>query len=272
LPAPEGSLRADISALSIVVTGGTKGIGRATVKQLVNCGAKVAFQGRDIEAAATLIDECSTSAGEAHFVPGDVGAYEDAQKLVEFATSRFGRLDVYVSSGGPTQPSPKLFTDLACPKDSIAMIESRLRPRLNGLHAAVPVMRSQGFGKIVLLTTDAARIPTPSESMVGAAGASIMFLTRALAKELAGYGIRINAIATTLTTGTPAYERYVGKDSQKSEEVIAKAFFKVHSKVKFRVNTPEDVANYILYLASPASDQISGSTLSINGGLSFPSY
>jgi 3-oxoacyl-[acyl-carrier protein] reductase len=152
------------------------------------------------------------------------------------------------------------------------MIESRLAPRLNALHAAVPQMRSQGFGKIVLLTTDAARTPTPSESMIGAAGASVMFLTRALAKELAGYGIRINAVATTITSGTPPYDAFLAAREAGSGEVIVKAFEKAHAKAQFRINTPDDLAAYVLYLASPAADQVSGSTLSINGGLSFPSY
>ena len=68
-------------------------------------------------------------------------------------------------------------------------------------------MRAQGGGKIILLTTDAAREPTPGESMVGAAGAVVMFLTRSLAKEPAVSGIRVNAVATTITTGAPPYER-----------------------------------------------------------------
>ncbi|MCY1519610.1 Sulfoquinovose 1-dehydrogenase [compost metagenome] len=108
--------------------------------------------------------------------------------------------------------------------------------------------------------------------MIGAAGASIMFLTRALAAELAGLGIRVNSVATTLTTGTPAHDRFLTARDSGSQEVIVKAFTKAEQRVKFRLNTAEDLAHYILYLASPDSDQVSGSTLSINGGLSFPSY
>jgi 2-hydroxycyclohexanecarboxyl-CoA dehydrogenase len=265
-------LRADLSGVNAVVTGGTKGIGRAVVRQLVANGARVAFQGRDPAAAESLLGECRGDSGKAYFVPGDVSSFQDAQALVAHAVSAFGRLDVYVSSGGPRAPSPKLFADMPTPSDSLAMIESRLAPRLNALHAAVPQMRSQGFGKIVLLTTDAARTPTPSESMIGAAGASVMFLTRALAKELAGYGIRINAVATTITSGTPPYDAFLAAREAGSGEVIVKAFEKAHAKAQFRINTPDDLAAYVLYLASPAADQVSGSTLSINGGLSFPSY
>lgn len=272
MSAPPSALSADLRGLSTVVTGGTKGIGRAVVLTLVANGARVAFQGRDRQAADDLMAQCAGLPGEALFVPGDVSSFADAQGLVTAACARFGRLDVYVSSGGPRTPSPRLFSDMPTPADSMAMIESRLMPRLNALHAAMPAMKEQGFGKIVLLTTDAARTPTPSESMVGAAGASIMFLTRALAKELAGYGIRVNAVATTITTGTPPYDAYLAAKAADSNAVIVKAFTKAHAKAAFRINTPQDIADYVFFLASPAGDQISGSTISINGGLSFPSY
>jgi 3-oxoacyl-[acyl-carrier protein] reductase len=261
-----------LAGLSVAVTGGTKGIGRAVVKTLATHGARVAFQGRDRAAADALVAECAELPGEALFVPGDVSSFEDAQQLVQTVCTRFGRLDVYVSSGGPREPSPRLFTDMPSPADSMALIQSRLLPRLNALHAAVPPMREQKFGKIVLLTTDAARTPTPSESMVGAAGASVMFLTRALAKELAGHGIRINAVATTITAGTPPYDAYLAAKASNSNAVLVKAFSKAHERASFRINTAQDIADYVLYLASPASDQVSGSTMSINGGLSFPSY
>jgi len=158
------------------------------------------------------------------------------------------------------------------PEHSIALLQSRLFPRLYALHAAVAHMRDRAYGKIVLLTTDAARTPTPSEAIIGAAGASVMFLTRALGAELARYGIRVNAIATTLTTGTPPHDEYLRALEGGANETIMKAFAKAEQRVKFRINTPDDLAEYVLFLASPESDQISGSTLSINGGLSFPSY
>ncbi len=261
----------DLRGRAVVVLGGTKGIGRASVREIAEMGANIVIQGRDGAAAASLIEECRHVDGERVFVQSDLLSYEGIEAAVKTAHERFGRVDVVVASGGPSDPKPKLFVDMT-PEDGIAMLKSRLMPRLNALHAAVKFMRGQQFGKIILVTTDAGRIPTPAESMIGAAGAAIIFMTRALALELSSLGIRVNSVATTLTTGTPAHDRFLAARDSGSQEVIVKAFTKAEAKVKFRLNSSEDLAHYIAYLASPASDQVSGSTLSINGGLSFPSY
>jgi len=250
----------ELTGSSAVVLGGTKGIGRAAVKKLAHSGASVVIQGRDEAAAQALIEECSAFAGKRIFVNSDLLTYDGIERAVEEAVTRFGKVDIVVASGGPRDPKPKLFVDMA-PDEGIACLTSRLMPRLNAVHAATKFMREQKYGKIVLITTDAARTPT-----------SIMILTRALGAELEHLGIRINSVATTLTTGTPAHDRFLAARDAGSQEVIVKAFTKAEQRVKFKLNTAEDLAEYILYLSSKESDQVSGSTLSINGGLSFPGY
>lgn len=266
------ALRADLGGLSVAITGGTKGIGRASVLALAANGARVVFQGSDEAAGREIERACEPMPGAAVFVRGNLMEFADVKRLVGEACRRHGRLDVFVSSGGPREPKPVLFNQMPSPAESLAVLNSRLIPRMNGLHAAVPVMRAQGGGKIVLLTTDAARTPTPSESMVGAAGAALIAMTRSLARELVRDRIRINALATTITSGTPPYEAYVSAKAAASNDTLVKAFDKAHEVVGLRINTAEDLAEYIVFLASPASDQLTGSTVSINGGLSFPAY
>jgi len=264
-------MHVEMTGSSAVVLGGTKGIGSATVEKLAQRGVSVVIQGRDEAAARALIDRCRSYPGTRLFVASDLATYEGIEQAFDVARQAFGKVDIAVASGGPREPRPRLFVDMG-PEEGIECLRSRLMPRLYALHAAAKFMRPRNYGKVVLVTTDAARVPTPSESMVGAAGASVMFLTRALAQELAGLGIRVNAVATTFTTGTPNHEKFLQERERGSQEVIVKAFTKAAQRVKFRLNSAEDVAEYIAYLASPVSDQISGSTLSINGGLSFPSY
>ena len=264
-------MQTDMLGMTAVVHGGTKGIGRASVRKLAESGANVVIQGTDEKAARSLIDECGGYGGERLFVTSDLLTYEGVEIPVALAKERFGRVDVIISSGGPRLPGPKLFVDMT-PEESLEGMRVRLVPRLYALHAAVKYMRDQNYGKVVLVTTDAARIPTPSESMIGAAGAATMFLTQSLAMELARHGIRVNSVATTLTTDTPRYDTYLDAIGRGSNEVIVKAFTKAEQKVAFRLNTAADLAEYILFLSSRESDQISGSTMSINGGLSFPRY
>jgi 2-hydroxycyclohexanecarboxyl-CoA dehydrogenase len=115
-------------------------------------------------------------------------------------------------------------------------------------------------------------MPTPSESLIGASAAALIFFTRAAARELARWGIRLNAISTSLTTGTPSHASFVDAQQSDPDAVIVKAFRKLEAKAAFRLNTAEDLAEMALFLVAPASDQLSGATISVNGGVSFPAY
>lgn len=264
-------MRADLSGRVAVVTGGTKGIGRAIVLKLAACGAQVAFHGRDAEAARQVAAEGERQGPRPHFVAGDLGRYGDMKALMATAVEHFGRLDVLVTNGGSRRPRPVLFDEVP-PGELTAYFESRAYPRIYAIHAAFPHMKAQGYGKIIALTTDAGRMPTPSESLVGSAAAAVIFLTRALAREFARWGVRINAISTSLTADTPAYDTYRQARDQGSEAVIVKAFRKIEEKAPFGINRPDDLAELALYLAAKESDQLSGATISVNGGISFPAY
>src|SRR5690554_2582072 len=111
-------LNHELNGICAAVTGGTKGIGRAIVKSLVGKGANVAFQGRDVQTGHELMSDCEELPGTALFVAGNVSSFEDAQSLVNTAHSNWGKLDVYVSSGGPREPAPQLFTDMPSPSES----------------------------------------------------------------------------------------------------------------------------------------------------------
>ncbi len=258
-----------MKGLVAVVLGGTSGVGRAAVRQLAAEGATVVFQGRDRNRADELI--ASSPTNQTHFVAADLYSYEEVDRVMEAATSRFGRLDVVVASGGSFEPRPKPFADLK-PNEMHLYFETRLYHRLNAIHCAFNRMRGAGYGKIVTLTTDAGRIPTPAESLVGGAAAAQIFMTRALAREFAAYGIRINTISISLTEHTPSWERQQAQLAKASDEVIVDAFKKLEARAAFGLCEPDDIASLIVYLCSPRSDKLSGATISMNGGTSYPGY
>jgi 3-oxoacyl-[acyl-carrier protein] reductase len=125
-------------------------------------------------------------------------------------------------------------------------------------------MRDRG-GAVVMLGTDAGRHPTPGESMVGVVGAGVIVLTKVLAKEFSRWKIRVNSVAMTLTSDTPSWDRiFSGKSFQ--SDLFAKAVRKFPSG---RPPKAEEVARIAVFLASEQTVQVTGQTISVNGGLSY---
>jgi 3-oxoacyl-[acyl-carrier protein] reductase len=117
-----------------------------------------------------------------------------------------------------------------------------------------------------MVTTDAGRTPTRGESLIGGAAAALVLMTKALAMEMARSKIRINTICTTVTRDTPGYE----KATSQTDTRLAAIFKKAEERMPFGMNRPEDIAAVALFLASEASDQMTGQIFSVSGGLSFP--
>ena len=115
-----------------------------------------------------------------------------------------------------------------------------------------------------MLTTDAARHPTPGESIVGAAGAAVMLLTKALAREFSRWDVRVNAVAMTITSDTPSWDRIFASESFQSR-LFTKA---VERFPRGRPPSAGEVADVVVFLAADAG-QVTGQTTSVNGGLSF---
>ena len=264
-------MKADLSNRVAVVIGGTSGIGRAIVHKYAECGAQVVFMGRSQASADEVIAAAAAADCKPRFIAGDLYDYDDVARVMEAAFETYGKIDIAVASGGAREPKAALFADI--PKDDLAeFFRTRAFHRVYALHAAFPYMKANGYGKLISITSDAGRMPTPSESLIGAASASVIFLTRALAREFARWGVRVNAISTTLTSGTPIYAIFTRERDAGSDAILFKAFEKIEAKAPFGLNEPADLAELALYLAAPESDQLSGATLSINGGISFPQY
>ncbi|MCB1475971.1 MAG: SDR family oxidoreductase [Rhodobiaceae bacterium] len=251
----------DLSGRTMVVLGGTSEIGLAIVSNLTRCGANVVFQGTKPESAEKVTKACAGNPGKCTFKKADLLNYDEVLEVFRFAEKTYGPVKAAVCSGAPLKPGPMLFKDMTA-DDMVNGYNNRLIPRLFGLRAATEVMAPHGYGKVILISTDAGRTPTPTETIIGSAGAFVNYLARSAGRELARDGIRVNAVAITVTEGTAAYKRLEEKP----------VFSKMRQKAAFGLIDTADVANYVLYLTAPESDRISGSTMSLNGGLSFPGY
>lgn len=255
----------DLRGKTALVTGSTEGLGLRIAGNLARRGARVVLNGRNAakgQRALALLREATGSA-DASFVAGDCADYEAAARVVREAAGRDGILDILVSCGATGAVPPKPFADMSGHELSESF-NSRFLARIHPVHAAVPHLRQRG-GAVVLMGTDAARHPTPGESMVGAFGASVILLTKALAREFARWRIRVNGVALTITSDTASYARVFDGETFQAR-LFTKALERFPSG---RPPSAQEVANVAAFLATDDSAQVTGQTISVNGGLSF---
>lgn len=247
----------------VLVAGGTAGIGLVAAKLLARQGASLALMGRTESRWETAKAELAEFEGRCFFVKGNSGDYADAERCAAEASQKLGRIDAIVSAGAENPHGLKPFAEMSV-EHMRGTIDSLLYPRIFPVRAAIPYLKKAGGGAIVMVTSDAGRHATPGESMVGAAAASVILLTKALAKELARDKIRVNSVAMTITSETPGWDRAF------ATEMGSKVFGKAVERFPFgRPPNSVEVANAIEFLVGERSSQISGQTVSVNGGLSF---
>jgi 2-hydroxycyclohexanecarboxyl-CoA dehydrogenase len=256
----------DLKGKVALVTGATEGLGLCIAEKLAQRGAQLVINGRSPQKAADALNQLSPLHDKGKppiFVVGDCSEYLSAQDVVAQAAELTGQIDILVSVGATSKAPPKPFADMT-PDELDEGFRSRFYARINPVHAAVPVMRESG-GAIVLIGTDAARHPTPGESIIGAYGAAVMLMTKILGKEFARWNIRVNCVAMTITTGTASWDRVFADNSFQSK-LFSKA---VNRFPAGRPPNSSEVASAVTFFATSDSAQVTGQTLSVNGGLSF---
>lgn len=253
-----------LSGKVALVLGATGGVGLRTAERLAKHGARVVVTGRSEEKGARALEALHPISKDCRFLSGDLMEAESLKQVVSETVSAFGGLDILVSAGAEGATSVKPFADMT-PEEIEQGLLSRFMPRVLPINVALPALREQGGGSIVLLTTDAARHVTPGESIVGAAGAGVILITKALGRELSRDNVRVNAVAMTLTSDTPSWDRIFAKEGF-SNDLFSKAISRFPQG---RPPSASEVADVVAFLASPAAGQVTGQTLSANGGLSF---
>lgn len=254
----------DLQGKVALVTGSTSGIGFRIAERLALRGARVALNGRTAAAGAQALERLQHTGAEMIFEAGNAARYDETSRVVSAVESRLGPIDILVSSGGAEKPGPTLFHDLK-PEDFLRGFETRFLPRVFPIHAVLNSMRERQTGSIVLIASDAARHPTPGESLIGAVSAATILTTKALAGEFSRWNIRVNCVALTLTSDTPGYDRIFNTPSF-ANTLFSKALKKFPAG---RAPTAGEVARVVGFLVSDEAAQVTGQTISANGGLSF---
>lgn len=237
-----------------IVTGGTRGIGKAIVLKLSALGAKVVFSYRSNEQMAKeLVDEIEANGGEALAVQGDVGDFQQAKELMEKTMERFGSIDILVNNAGITKDTLILrMTE----EDFDDVINTNLKGTFNCIkHAAKPMLKAKR-GRIINMASVIGLIGNPGQANYAASKAGIIGLTKSVAKEFAARGITVNAVA-------PGFIESDMTDKLSEEQKTA-----IRKNIPSgTLGTVEDVANCVAFLASEEARYITGQVLNVDGGM-----
>ncbi len=250
-----------------LVTGASRGIGKAIARTLINEGCRVAICARDSERLRAAVVDLSHGANlgknDVIGVPADVTDDAAVQNFVTKAHEAFGRIDILVNNAG---------THLRGTVDTTTLdiLERQLRDKVFGffsmIKAVLPIMRRQKDGRIVNVIGQAARHPHPDRFPSGVTNAACMALTKSVADAVARDNIRVNAVCPQYIE-SELLASLIDKEmrERKVDRATAAAGF-TRSNPLGRTGTPEEVADLVSYLVSDCANFVAGSAVSIDGG------
>jgi NAD(P)-dependent dehydrogenase (short-subunit alcohol dehydrogenase family) len=241
----------------VLITGALTGIGRAAAFAFAREGNRVVVSGRHEDVGQALAAELREFGGKAEFIRADVRRDDDVRSLVDQTVARFGRLDAAVNSAG-TEGKPGPVTEQTA--DSYAAtFDTNVLGTLLSMKHELRVMHAQHSGSIVNISSTYGHAGTRGASVYAASKHAVEGLTKSVALEVAGSGIRINAVAPG-PTETGMLNRFTG-DAERKAGLI--------STVPLgRVGEPDEIANAIVFLCSDKAAFITGHVLSVDGGKS----
>ena len=243
-----------LTGKTALVTGATRGIGRAIALRFAEEGADVAFTYRSQhEAAQSLVAELEEMGVKALGFASDAASFEDAHRIVEEVKTAFGRIDILVNNAGITRDGLMMRMDEA---QWDAVIDTNLKSAFNFIHACTPVMARQKCGSIISMSSVVGLSGNAGQCNYSASKAGLIGLSKSMAKEMGSRGIRVNCIApgfieTDMTGALP--------ENMKTE-------WEKQIPLR-RAGKPEDVASVALFLASDMSAYVTGQVISCCGGM-----
>jgi 2-hydroxycyclohexanecarboxyl-CoA dehydrogenase len=238
-----------------LITGGVSGIGKATVMEFARCGASVICADVNVEKTAELQKEAASQNFKIEFVQVDLADSKSIRRCAADVLNKHPRIDILVNAAGwndiqPFVENPPDYMD--------RVIAINLGGTLHLTQALLPAMIAANTGKIVNVSSDAGRVGSSGETAYAAAKGGVIAFTKSLAREVARYSINVNCVCPG-PTDTPML--------QSRPEKLREAFVRAIPFRRFA--KPQEIADAILFFASPRSDYITGQVLSVSGGLTF---
>ena len=240
----------------VLITGGTSGIGRETARQFAHAGAQVVLAGRREAEGAAVASEIVSAGGKALFVQTDVTHENEVQHLVEQTLGRFGRLDIAFNNAGVEQGAP--LTEFSA-DEYRRVFDANVLGVFFSLKHEIPAMLKSGGGSIINTSSILGQIAMPGSAIYTASKHAVEGITKAAALELAGQGIRVNAVAPG-AIATDMIDRFAGEEGTENRTHLAS----LHPLG--RLGEAKEIAAAVLYLASDAASFTTGISLPVDGG------
>ena len=246
----------DLTGKAAIVTGGAMGIGQGIALRLAEAGAGVLITDINLEAANNTVNQIRSKGGKAEAIKADASSVADAKRTVQETVRAFGRLDIIVNNAGiyPFAPALQMTEELW---DKV--LDINLKGLFFYSQAAAQEMMNEGHGgKIINIASIDALHPTGNLVHYDASKGGVVMVTKALALELGPHNIMVNAIA-------PGGIQTPGASGPVTSDEFLQAFI---SRIPLRrVGVPDDIAKVVFFLASGASDYMTGSLVVVDGGV-----
>ncbi|MCM3674450.1 MULTISPECIES: SDR family NAD(P)-dependent oxidoreductase [Peribacillus] len=238
------------------ITGAGSGIGREIAKKLASRNFNIIVADINLKNAEETVSIIEKSGFEARAVHCDVTKLESVKKAVEESVKHFHRIDILVNNAGWDKVEPFLKSN---PSTWKRIIDINLLGQIHTCKEILPLMIENGYGKVVNIASDAARVGSSGEAVYSAAKGGVIAFTKTIAREMARHKLNINCIAPG-PADTPLFQE-IGSYNEGIAGALEKA-------IPFRrLAQPEDIASAVAYFVSEDAGYITGQTLSVNGGL-----
>ncbi len=252
-------MKVDLNNKVVIITGATSGIGRETAFIFAENGATVVINGIDVEGGYKVVEEIRASGGKAIFFKADVGNVNEVRALADKTIEEFGKVDILINNAGINVGLKERGPIHEFPDE---MWRKILNVDLDGVYycskAVLPNMIKNGYGKIINISSIVGVVPLRNQCAFAAAKAGVIHLTKAMAIELASFGINVNVICPGSIQGPIMIESGMYAENR-FESIMS------HIPLK-RPGTPQDIGYAALYLASDQANYVTGAVQVVDGG------